>query len=194
MIILVLSAATTTLSPSASTDPENNQAHLRTTASPNQSSTPHLHLHSTSLGPAQTPGDVSATSAVLLSASASSVGQPDQGTLPFTPPSPPVLLNTTVAPKTSQSATSSTGSPQGAASSASTSTSASTTTTSPKHTAQPDGHPETSRVTQQATTAAAPTCLSTQAKPHAKSPSQLNVGDDSKCDMAAAGILRWDVP
>lgn len=183
MMIFFLPVVTATLSPSPSADPENNQTDLQ-----NHSSTPHLHLNSTPLGPTGIPGHVSPTSALLPNTSAGSDPQPDQGTLavthPFTSPSTSVPTNTTAAPQTSQSAASSTGSPQGTASSAS------TAITSPKHSLETDGHPETSRVT---TTNAAPTSMSTQAKPHTNSPSQLNMGDDSKCDIVAAGILPWDL-
>lgn len=179
MTVIFLSVVTSTPSPPSSPfpDPEN-RTQLLTPASSNQSSTPHLHLNPTPLHPAGTPGDVS-TSAALPS---TSVPQSDQGTptvIPsFTPPSASEPPNATSAPRTSQPAASSTGFPQGA----------STTVTTPKPT-RPEERPETSGVTRPATTAAAPTSTSTQAKPHTNGPSQLNVGGDSKCDIAAAGIF-----
>lgn len=62
--------------------------------------------------------------------------------------------------------------------------------TSPQNTLQPDGHAETSSEAHQKSTILPPSSPSAQAKVHADTPSQLNVGGDSKCIISSVLVYK----
>lgn len=69
-------------------------------------------------------------------------------------------------------------------------TKSSVSPTSVQNTLQPEGHPETSSETHQRPTTLRPSSPSAQAKAHADTPSQLNVGGDSKCIISSVFVYR----
>lgn len=159
-------------------------------------------LNSTTTSPARTddtaPVEIAPTATPLTSTFADSITQSKEPAQPKThlftsvpTPEPPKLETTTTTTMAQHNSTPSTSPSQETPK-----ISVSPRLTSPLNTLQPSGHPDTSSVAHQPSTILPGSSPTAQAKAHVNTPSQLNVGGDSKCiisSMLVYGNLFWAI-